>query len=53
MTFISDLPQQAPGVGLISSLRGSAGSFVTRIKDTTKSVLQSVNIGGTEMSLKV
>lgn len=44
--FVTEVPAQAPGVGLISSLRGSAGSFVTRIKDTTKSVLQSVNIGG-------
>ncbi len=53
MDLISALPPQAPGVGLISSLRGSAGSFVTRIKDTTKSVLQSVNIGGKIMSTKV
>ena len=41
------------GAGLISSLRGGAGNLIHKIRDTSKAVIQSVNVAGRGLDLVI
>jgi len=43
----------AGGVGLMSSLRGGAGTLIHKLRDTSKAVIQSVSVGGRGLDLVI